>query len=146
MYLLQAKSHKRRHCMKTTYLLNFVGSETLFCEFSKNQKDLKCFFMLTKPTNPLSINQKIKIVLVCSRLHYVLHTVTEQDPMRPSQNRPPPMSTCLLSVDKLQSKNKFNQRSEKMQKERKTVKQDKIIILQPLNKVQDLQFFLKDYR
>ena len=28
--------------------------------------------------------------------------VTEQNPMRPSQNRPPPMSsTCLLSVEKL---------------------------------------------
>ena len=38
-----------------------------------------------------------------------------------SQNRPPPMSSvCLLSVEKLWSKNKFNQRSEKMQKERKT--------------------------
>ena len=49
--------------------------------------------------------------------------------MRPSQNRLPPMfSTCLLSVEKLEPKKKFNQRSENMQKKRKTVKQDKIIL------------------
>ena len=36
-------------------------------------------------------------------------------------------STCLLSVEKLSPKNKFNQRREKMRKQRKTVKQDKII-------------------
>ena len=36
---------------------------------------------------------------------------------------PPPMSsTCLFSVEKLQPMNKFNQRSEKMQKQRKTDK------------------------
>ena len=35
-----------------------------------------------------------------------------------------PMSfTCLLSVEKLQPKNKFNNRSKKIQKERKTVKE-----------------------
>ena len=33
-----------------------------------------------------------------------------------------------------------------MQKERKTVKQDKIIIVQPLNKVKDLQFLFKGCR
>ena len=33
-----------------------------------------------------------------------------------------------------------------MQKQRKTVKQDKIIIVQPLNKVKDLQLLLKGYR
>ena len=32
-------------------------------------------------------------------------------------------------------KNKFNQRSDKMQKERKIVKEDKIMIVYPLNKV-----------
>ena len=56
--------------------------------------------------------------------------VTERGPMGTSQNRPlsPPMSsTCLLSAGKLQSKN--NPRSEKMQKERKIVKQDKLITL-----------------
>ena len=55
--------------------------------------------------------------------------VTEWGPMGTSQNRPlsPPMSsTWLLSAGKLQSKN--NPRSEKMQKERKTVKQDKLTI------------------
>ena len=37
-----------------------------------------------------------------------------------------PMSfTCLLSVGKLQLKKKFNQKSEKMQKQRKAVKQVK---------------------
>ena len=41
---------------------------------------------------------------------------------------------------------KFIQRSEKMHKERKTVKQDKIIIVLPINKVKDLQFLLKGYR
>ena len=40
----------------------------------------------------------------------------------------------------------FNQRSEKMQKQRKAVKQDKIIILQSLCKVKDLWFLLKGYR
>ena len=34
----------------------------------------------------------------------------------------------FLPVEKLKSKNKFNQRSEKMQTERKTVQQDKIIL------------------
>ena len=37
-------------------------------------------------------------------------------------------------------KNKFNQRNEKMQKQRKIVKQDKIIVVQALNKVKELQF------
>ena len=32
-----------------------------------------------------------------------------------------------------------------MQRKRKIVKQDKIIIVQPFNKVEDLQFFFKDY-
>ena len=62
----------------------------------------------------------------------VTETVTKQGPMGISQSRPlsPAMSsTCLLSAGKLQSKNTSNQRSEKMQKERKTVKQDKLIIL-----------------
>ena len=51
--------------------------------------------------------------------------------MRPSQNRAPTsvISTCPLSVEKLSSKNKIGQRSEKMQKERKTVKEDKIVVL-----------------
>ena len=51
--------------------------------------------------------------------------------MRPSQNRAPTsvFSTCPLSVEKLWSKNKIDQRSEKMQKERKTVKEDKIVVL-----------------
>ena len=34
-------------------------------------------------------------------------------------------SESLLSAEKLQSRHKFNQRSQKMQEERKTVKQDK---------------------
>ena len=66
-------------------------------------------------------------------------TVTEQDPMGPSQNRlpaAPPCPTpasCLLKNFSLLGlpqvpKSKFNQRSEKMQKDRKTVKQDKIIL------------------
>ena len=36
---------------------------------------------------------------------------------------------CLLSMEKLQLKSKFNQRSEKIQKQRKTAKQDKRIIV-----------------
>lgn len=32
-----------------------------------------------------------------------------------------------------------------MQKQRKTVKQDKIVIVQPLNRVKDLKFLLKGY-
>ena len=62
-------------------------------------------------------------------------TVNEQDPMRSSQNRTSPVSSAhLLSVEKLYSKNKFNQRSENMQKKDKP---NKMIILQPLNKIKD---------
>ena len=42
-------------------------------------------------------------------------------------------------------KNTFNQRNEKMQKEKKTAKQDKIIRVWPLNKVRDLWFLLEGY-
>ena len=42
---------------------------------------------------------------------------------------PPMSSACLLSVEKLELKNKLNQRSEKMQKQRKAVKQDNIVIV-----------------
>ena len=45
---------------------------------------------------------------------------------------------CLLSMKKLQLKNKFNQRSEKIQKQRKTAKQDKRIIVWSLHNVRDL--------
>ena len=75
----------------------------------------------------------ILIIIIVSDL-LKSRTVTEQDSMRPSQNRLPFMSsTLILSVEKLLSKNNFNQRSENMQKERKTVKKDKMILLQPLN-------------
>ena len=61
--------------------------------------------------------------------------VTEQG--FPKQTRPPHVLCLPLVCKKNLSflglpqipKNKFNQRSEKMQKERKTVKQDKIIIV-----------------
>ena len=59
-------------------------------------------------------------------------SIIDQGPRKPSLNKTPPAamsSACLLSVAKLQSMKKFNQRREKMQKERKTVKQDKIIIV-----------------
>ena len=42
---------------------------------------------------------------------------------------PPCPRACLLSVEKLYSKNTLNQRSEKMQKQRKAGKQDQIIIV-----------------
>ena len=62
-------------------------------------------------------------------IHYISVAI-EQEPLKSSQNRPPPMfSPCLLSVEKLKSKSKFNQRREKMEKERKIVKQSKIILL-----------------
>ena len=55
--------------------------------------------------------------------------------MKSSQNRTSPMSSAhLLSVEKLQSKSKFNRRSENTQKKDKP---NKMIILQPLNKVKD---------
>jgi len=54
-------------------------------------------------------------------------------------------SDYFLSVQKLQSENKFNQKKENMQKQRKTVKQDKIIILQLL-KPRTFWFLLKGYR
>ena len=70
------------------------------------------------------------IKMVDSLFIYYTSVVIEQDPMKPSQNRLLPMSSpCLLSVEKLKSKSKFNQRREKMKKERKIVKQNKIIIL-----------------
>ena len=75
----------------------------------------------------------ILIIIIVSDL-LKSRTVTEQDSMRPSQNRLPFMSsTLILSVEKLLSKNNFNHRSENMQKERKTVKKEKMILLQPLN-------------
>ena len=49
----------------------------------------------------------------------------------------PVFPTCLLCVEKLQPKNKFNQRSEKMQKQRKAVRQDKIKIVQSVSQVKD---------
>ena len=63
---------------------------------------------------------------------------------------PPPASHLQINYSLLDPpkvpKGKFSQRSEKMQKERKTIKQDKIIKVQPLNKVKDLQFLLKGNR
>ena len=60
---------------------------------------------------------------------------------------PAPMSSaCLLSVEKLQPKNKLNQRSEKMQKQKKIVKGDQIITMLSLSIVKDLQFLPKGYR
>ena len=71
--------------------------------------------------------------------------------MGPAQDRrplptPTTSSSCLSSAEKHQSKNKSNQRSGKMQKQRKTLKTDKIIILYLLSKVKDLNFLIKDYR
>ena len=43
----------------------------------------------------------------------------------------------------VQPESQFNQRSEKMKTQRKTVKQDQIIIVQSLNKVKDFLFLLK---
>ena len=77
--------------------------------------------------------------------------------MGPSQNRTPnPSVQCPLSAPCPQknfsllgfprvSKSIFNQRSQKMQKKRKTVKQDKIITVQPLNTVKDIQFLLRGF-
>ena len=52
----------------------------------------------------------------------------EQSPP-PTAPPTPASSACPLSVEKLELKNIVNQRSKKMQKEKKTVKQDKIIIV-----------------
>ena len=66
--------------------------------------------------------------------------VTKQNPVGPSWDRPLPLPLCpppasylyknvsLLGLAQV-PKNKFNQRSEKRQKQRKTVKQDKIILV-----------------
>ena len=48
---------------------------------------------------------------------------------RTLQSLHPMSSTCLSSVEKLEPKNKLNQTSEKMQKQRKTVKHNEIIIV-----------------
>ena len=42
-----------------------------------------------------------------------------------------------MSVKKLKPKNKFNQKCKKMQKQRKTVKGDHLIIVESLSKVKD---------
>ena len=54
-------------------------------------------------------------------------------------------SACLLSVDKLQPKNKFHQKSENVQKHRKIVKGGQIIIIKLLGIVKDLQLLLKGF-
>ena len=54
------------------------------------------------------------------------------------QQIPPMSSACLLPVENFQPKNKFNQRSEKMWKQKKTVKGDQIIISLVISKVKDL--------
>ena len=71
--------------------------------------------------------------------------------MGPAQDRHPlptrtTSSSCLSSAEKHQPKNKSNQRSGKMQKQRKTLKTDKIITLYLLSKVKALNFLLKDYK
>ena len=70
---------------------------------------------------------------------------SETEQVFPGQMTHPMCSICLLSAERLQSKNKLK-RSEKMRKERKRVKQDKIIGGQPLSKAKDLQFLLKGCR
>lgn len=57
---------------------------------------------------------------------------------------PPQSSSCLLSMEKLQAKN--NRRSEKMQKWRKAVRGDQIIIMMSLSIIKDLSFLLKGCR
>ena len=49
-------------------------------------------------------------------------SIIDQEPTKPSLNKTSPTamsSACPLSVEKLQSMKKFNQRSEKMKKEKK---------------------------
>lgn len=66
--------------------------------------------------------------------------VTSGTPWRPSQNRHLPVSsTCSLSVvENFSQRINLFKEVRQCRKERKTVKQDKIITLQPLNKVKDL--------
>ena len=63
--------------------------------------------------------------------HHLLHLAMEVQ----SFNR--------WTTREVQPDSKFNQRSEKMKKQRKTVKQDQIIIVQSLSKVKDFLFLLK---
>ena len=58
----------------------------------------------------------------------------------------PMSSTCLLFVEKLQPKDKFDQRSENMQTQKKAVKRDQRVTIQSLGKVKHLQVLLKGYR
>ena len=44
----------------------------------------------------------------------------------------------FLSTEKFKSKNKLNQRNEKMLKQKEAVKQDEIVVVYSLNKVKDL--------
>ena len=65
--------------------------------------------------------------------------------IRPLAWEPPYATDAALKRQKTKKKKKLIREVRKMQKERKTVKQDKILRLSPFNKVKDLQFFLKDY-
>ena len=56
------------------------------------------------------------------------------------------LSSASLSMDKLQLKSNFNQRSENMQKQRKIIKGHQIIIVQSVSKVKDVLFLLKGFR
>ena len=61
----------------------------------------------------------------------------------------PMSSVCLLSVEIHEPKNKFNQRSENMQKPRKAVKQEKKkkkITVWSLRKVKGFQYPFHDHR
>lgn len=62
----------------------------------------------------------------------------EAEPLGPYGPPRTESSARLLSVENLEPKNSFNQRSERTQKQRKTVKGDQIIIVQSLGKVKDL--------
>ena len=81
-----------------------------------------------------------------SQSSLILDVLSDNEMKQNPMALPPMSSACLLSVEKPQPKNTFNQRSENMKKQRKIVKGDQIIIMSSLSKVKDPQFLLKGCR
>ena len=122
-----------KHTVETIYLLKSLTAELTLRWLKLFMKGTKCLFFL-------------KLVCYFGIVHDKNFTVKWTFPQWGADRirngagcygpPPPQFSSCLLSVEKLQAKN--NRRSEKMQKWRKTVKGDHIIMVLSLSIVKDL--------
>ena len=116
----------------------------VFCMGGKSAElGLKMKIKVSRKLKEFKFSQH-QIFLMWSQPEHAI-SVTKQDPVGLSGQRAPPPPPCpppdlclqrnfsLLDLPEV-PKTKFNQRTEKMQKERKTVKQDKVITVQPLKR------------